>query len=74
MLPQKTDPRWSGLLTGSIPHQFKAVAAGLCVSRHQRALKKNISPAAITAAIDDVYDFFKRYETVMQDDISKLFR
>jgi len=74
MLPQKTDPRWSGLLAGSIPHQFKATAAGLCVSRHQRALKQNVNPAALNSAIDDVYDFFSRYESIMQEDISTLFK
>ncbi len=74
MLPQKSDPRWSGLLTGNIQHQFKAVAAGLCVSRHQRALKQNISPTAISAAIDDVYEFFKKYESIMQEDISAIFK
>lgn len=74
MLPPKEDPRWSGLLTESAPHQFKAVVAGLCVSRLRREIKQNADPAAMKAALDEIYDFFKKYEAILQDDISAVFK
>lgn len=73
MLPPKEDPRWSGLLTESVPHQFQAVVAGLCVSRLRRELKQDSSPAAMKTALDEIYKFFVRYESILQDDISAIF-
>jgi hypothetical protein len=74
MLPNQTDSRWEALLTGKIQHQFKMTAAGLCVSRLQRDLAKDRSSAALGAAVGEVHAFFKKYETIMGEDISALFR
>jgi len=74
MLPPKEDPRWSGLLTESIPHQFKTVVAGLCVSRLRREIKQNAGPLAMKKAIDEIYEFFKKYEAILQEDISAIFK
>jgi len=41
MLPDKTDKRWEGLVTGKIRHEFKSVPAAMCVARHVRALAEN---------------------------------
>jgi hypothetical protein len=73
MLPKKTDPRWKALVTGSVQHQFKMVAAGLCVARNQRILAKDSSPAALEAALGEVFTFFEKYESILTDDITAIF-
>ncbi len=71
MMPDKSDSRWKALVQGKISHNFAFVAAGLCVSRNQRALRMNMTDEA--KAVDDVYAFFEKYQKVLSGDITAIF-
>lgn len=73
MLPPKTDFKWKQLLIGEMNYQFKAVAAGLIVSRLSRSVKQDTSTENINKCIDEVYTFFIKYEKVFKDDIEAIF-
>ena len=73
MIPEKTDPRWKDIVEGKISREFKAVAAGLCVSRNQRAYRLDRSPETMSKCIDELIAFFTRYESISQDDLKALF-
>jgi hypothetical protein len=74
MLPGKIHPRYRQLVTGKFEHQFQVLAGGLCVSRNLRAVKlAGESADSISAAIDDVYAFFSKYEKTLEPDIKVIF-
>lgn len=73
MLPDKTDKRWEGLVTGKIRHEFKSVPAAMCVARHVRALAENADRAAVEKSVEDVYAFFIKYKPILKDDIQAVF-
>jgi hypothetical protein len=73
MIPQKTDEKWKLLVTGRIEHDFKAVPAGLMLSMIKRQIKGDNSDAAIDMCINKIYDFFQRFESILQEDINAIF-
>lgn len=73
MIPDKSDPRWKKLVTGEKNHQFKMTAAGMCVNRNQRMYKRDNSEAAMKSAVDNLHEFFTKFETIAVDDIKALF-
>lgn len=73
MIPDKSDQRWKKLVTGETVHQFKMTAAGMCVNRNQRMYKRENSDAAMKSAIENLHEFFAKYENVAEDDIKALF-
>ena len=73
MVPSKTDPRWKKLVSGELNHQFKMTAAGMCVSRNQRMYKRENSEAAMKSAVDNLHEFFTKFEQIAGDDINALF-
>jgi hypothetical protein len=72
MIPSKLDPGWRNLLTGKVKHEFKCVPAGLMLSRACRDFAKE--PARASELIDEVHNFFARYETILKDDLAAIFR
>ena len=74
MIPDKTDERWKDIVEGKISKNFKTVAAGLCVSRNQRAYRMDQSPEVMSKCIDELVSFFTKYENISQDDLRDLFK
>lgn len=73
MIPEKTDSRWKNIVEGNISREFKTVAAGLCVSRNQRAYRMDQSPATMSKCVEELISFFTKYEKISQDDLKGLF-
>jgi hypothetical protein len=73
MLPAKSNIIWKKLIKGEIKHQFKSVPAGLIISRISRSIKNDESPGNINKCLDEVYEFFKKYEKIFIDDINVIF-
>jgi len=73
MIPQKTDGRWVRLINGKLSHNFKLVPAGLMLSRLRRQFSSAISPKNERECVDELYDFFQKYERILQEDIKAIF-
>ena len=73
MVPDKKDQRWKDIITGKINHQFKTVSAGMCLARVKRNIGKDINEDTISKAAEEIYDFFIKFEKILQDDIKILF-
>jgi len=73
MIPMKGDERWIQLAKGEIKHEFKCLPAGLMVSRIHRKLERDASPPALQSYADEVHAFFEKYESILQDDIKRIF-
>ncbi|MCL2283035.1 MAG: hypothetical protein FWC26_06930 [Fibromonadales bacterium] len=74
ILPSKDDCRWRDLLESKITHNFSLLAAGLCVSRNIRMLKRKNTEETYQTAIEDVYMFFQKYEKMLKNDIAEIFK
>jgi hypothetical protein len=74
MLPPKSHPRLRQLVTGEYSYSFQVFAGSMCVSRNLREVQKSSgSPEAVAAAIDDVYAFFTKFESVLAADLKAIF-
>lgn len=73
MIPSISDPRWKSLVQGSLQHDFKSVAAGMCVHRNQRKVVHDPSERSVEAAVQEIHTFFTKYEHVTQKDLDALF-
>ena len=74
LLPNKDDYRWRNLLENKITHNFSFVAAGLCVSRNIRELKRKNTEETYKLALDQIYIFFQKYEKLLKKDIMEIFK
>jgi hypothetical protein len=74
MIPPKSHPRFKQLVTGEFSHSFQVFAGSMCISRNLREVQKSGgSPQAVAAAIDDVYAFFVKFESVLAADLKAIF-
>ena len=75
MIPDITDPRWKNIVTGKIQHQFGFIPAGMCVSRHVRAVAKDNSAASVNNAVTEIHQFFAKYEQLelVANDLKAIF-
>jgi hypothetical protein len=73
MLPKSDDPRWIKILKGETHYTFKAVAAGLMMSRLSRAVQHDSSPEALKKYAEEMREFFVKYENVFKEDIRSIF-
>ncbi|MBI5494519.1 MAG: hypothetical protein HY904_05785 [Deltaproteobacteria bacterium] len=74
MIPPKADERWSRLVRGDMRHQFRSVPAGLMVSRLNRSLAEAGGHSSMEQCVDQLYEFFQKYERLLKDDITVIFR
>ncbi|GHV10805.1 hypothetical protein AGMMS49938_00430 [Fibrobacterales bacterium] len=73
ILPSKEHEGWRKLLEGQISHNFSFVAAGLCVARNIREVRRNKSEESYNTALSEVYEFFRKYERFLINDIREIF-
>ena len=74
MVPLKTNDKWKSLVSGELDHNFKCVPAGLMLSRLKREAKKDNSSSNINILIDEAYNFFIKYESILTEDIKQIFK
>jgi hypothetical protein len=73
MLPSKNDIKWKQLVTGKIQHDFKSIPAGMMVSRHKRETSRNGSDENVIRLAEEAYNFFAKFEKILQEDIKAIF-
>ena len=74
MIPPKTDIKWKAIITGEIKHDFKCLPAGMMIARYRREFAKENSIEKLNKLIDETYSFFQKFEEVLTDDTSVLFK
>lgn len=71
MIPPKTHPVWSALISGKAEHQFKMASASMLVFNLRRQFR--MDPSRFDALAEEATKFFARYEAILKDDIKHLF-
>jgi hypothetical protein len=74
MVPLRTNEKWKALVSGEMNHSFKCVPAGLMLSRLKRESQKDNSMTNINNLIDEAYNFFIKYESILTEDIKEIFK
>jgi hypothetical protein len=65
---------WKALVTGEVTHRFSNAGAGLLISRMRRSVEADPSNENLTFRIQEVREFFAKYECILTHDIQVLFR
>jgi hypothetical protein len=73
MVPDKSDKRWRLLVTGEKEYNFQILPARILLARMISSIKNDNSPANIQQCIEDTYNFFLRYQAILQEDIENIF-
>jgi hypothetical protein len=74
MLPSKADPRWTKLVTGELPYDFKTVAASMMLSRLKRSIQSDASPGNVSACVAEFMAFAEKYESLLAADFAVIFK
>jgi hypothetical protein len=57
-----------------VHHEFKVLAAGLCVARLVRMVQRaGQDPEAVALAVSDIHGFFRRLEGELGEDLRAVF-
>lgn len=73
-LPPRTDPRWAALVTEGTKKPIKTLALKFMLARINQDAKKNASPAAVKAAVDELYSFFTNNARMVSEDTALLMK
>ncbi|MEN8907505.1 MAG: pentapeptide repeat-containing protein [Clostridiales bacterium] len=73
LVPNIDDLRWRDLILGNINHEFKCIPASFLLSRLRDRIKYDNSETSITKCIKEVHVFFCKYQSLISDDIQKIF-
>jgi hypothetical protein len=73
MIPDKSEKIWTLLVTGKKTYQYKVLPVSVLLSRMLLSTQKDNSPENIQHCIDETYNFFVRYETILKKDIENIF-
>jgi hypothetical protein len=71
MIPPPTNPVWPGLVKGTTDHPFRLAAASMFFFSLRNQFAKD--PSRLPALIQEARKFFQRYESILGDDIQRLF-
>ncbi|MEN0059817.1 MAG: hypothetical protein AAGB31_13335 [Bdellovibrio sp.] len=73
MLPDKLDPRWERLVRDQRDIPLQGLATKMILMRVRLLVKADPSAEKIQEAVNIAYDFFKKNEYSVQDDIKTIF-
>ena len=73
-LPPPTDPRWVALATQGATKPIKTLALKFMLARINQDTKKNATPVAVKAAVDELYSFFSINPRIVAEDASQLLK
>jgi hypothetical protein len=73
MLPQKNSSIWVQLVTGRHKYHCQAVPASMMLARVIRSVQRDNSPENVQRCVNEMHDFFTRYEKILQSDIRAIF-
>lgn len=71
MLPAATHPKWAQLVKGEVSYNYKFLALKIALTRYQQKVKFN--DAELQPAINELFEFFKKNESLLADDIKTIF-
>ena len=71
MLAPPTDPVWTNLVKGTIDHQFRLAAASMFFFNLRNQFAR--TPSRLPVLIQEAHKFFRRYESILAEDIRQLF-
>lgn len=72
MIPEKKSSFWENLLLSNKNYQFKSFPLSMMLSRMRRKLKQDSSDANLKVCIEEAYQFFIKFEKILQEDIEML--
>ncbi|WP_155722582.1 hypothetical protein [Bdellovibrio bacteriovorus] len=73
MLPPKDDPRWRSLVVDQNEVPLQALASKMILTRVRRLVQGNPSSDKIGEAVTIAYEFFKKNEHAVSEDIQCIF-
>lgn len=73
MLPNPSDPRWRKLVEGRIHYNCELMAANILLERVIQSVNQDNSEPNLQLAVQETYQFFARYRSILENDIVHLF-
>ncbi len=73
MIPDKTDPRWIDLVSHQDEIPLVAFASKMLLTRVRSLVKNDPSSQKVQEAVSIAYDFFKKNEHSVKEDIKFIF-
>jgi len=70
-LPPESHPAWTGLISGTIQHEFSYAAAGMLLFNLNIQWRRD--PARLPLLIRQARAFFQKYQHLIIYDLQKLF-
>ncbi len=71
--PNKSDPRWTALVTNGTTRPIKVLAVKLMLMRMSQDVKRDPSATTISKNIDEIYGFFSKNTKMVETDTVTLF-
>jgi hypothetical protein len=71
-LPPTTHPAWGELIKNPHRHEFKYAAAGMLLFNLNLQWKRD--PGKLGVLVKQAHEFFRKYQTLLMDDLNKLFK
>jgi hypothetical protein len=71
MIPPLTNPVWTELVKGTTDPSFRLTVASMFFFSLRNQFAKD--PSRLPALIQEAHKFFRRYESILGDDIKRLF-
>ncbi len=73
MLPELSDVRWKKLVEGKIQYNFELMAANMLLKRVIASVHQDNSQQNIQKSVQETYQFFVRYQSILENDIANIF-
>jgi len=73
MLPEKSDLRWKRLVEGDIQYNCEVMAANMLLERVVYSVHEDNSEQNLKQSIQETYQFFMRYQSILENDIINIF-
>jgi hypothetical protein len=72
VVPDKSNPCWRGLVTGSKKIQTQTLGLQMLLKRYQGSITPSSPAASINAAAEELHGFFVKYEKILGNEIKSL--
>ena len=73
ILPNISDARWKQLVEGEIQYNCELMAANMLLQRVILDVHQDHSEQNINKSIQETYQFFMRYQSILENDIINIF-
>jgi hypothetical protein len=73
LLPELSDVRWKQLVAGELQYNCELMAANMLLERVVSSVHRDKSEQNIQQSIRETYQFFERYQSILENDIVNIF-